>query len=370
VSRVDVRLADRSDDADLRAFVRDADMEGRIGMSFPREPSYFDAIEVEGQFSKVVVGRDTESGALAGVGSGSAKRVYVNGEPRTIGYLSGLRVSPEYRNGLLLVRIYRMAEKLHEEHDVVMSITTILEDNQAAMTLLTSGKCGLPVYEDMGRFITLAITLNQRNPFRVGDGPGARPASRDDAGSIEAFLEREGPRRQFFPVYTEGDLCSNTGLLRGLAVDDFLIAERQGDIVGILALWDQRSFRQSRVTGYGGSLRWTRPLYNTYARAARYPELPPSGSVLNHSFASLVCVTGDDPDVFARLAHAAFDAARALDLSFITFGFHERDPILIGMQGIRSFELRSRLFAAHWEKGRALFGRLDGRVPYLEVGAL
>ncbi len=370
MSRVDVRLAEASDDADLRAFVKDADMEGRIAMSFPREPSYFEAIEVEGQFSKVVVGRDRESGRLAGVGSGSAKRVYLNGEEHTIGYLSGLRVAPPYRNGLLLVRIYRLAEALHEEHDVVMSTTTILEDNTAAMSLLTSGKCGLPVYEDIGTFQTLAVSLRQRNPFRSRGGVTVRRAASADAGELAGFLAREGRRRQFFPVYSAEDLLSSTGLLRNLDLGDVFVAEKDGETAGALALWDQRSFRQSMVTRYGGALRWGRGLYNAYARAARYPALPPPGSVLNHAFVSLVSIREDDPAVFSTLASAAFDSALTAGLSFLTLGFHERDPLLEAMSGVRSFELRSRLFAAHWERGRGLFGQLDSRVPYLEVAAL
>ena len=370
MSKIDLRLADRSDDADLRVFVRHADMEGRIGMSFPREPSYFDALEVEGQYSEVVLGRDAKSGAVAGLGTGSAKRAYLNGEPHTIGYLSGLRVAPAYRNGLLLVRIYRMAKERHDAHDVVMSLTTILEDNAVAIKLLTSAKCGLPVYEDLGRFLTLAVSLRQRNPFEAGGGVSVCRAKAEDAGELASFLSSEGRRRQFFPVYEEKDLLSSTGLLRGLGIEDVFVATADGEIVGTLALWDQRAFRQSMVTGYNGALRWSRWLYNAYALAARRPVLPAAGSRLNHAFMSLVCVKADDPVVLSSLARAAFEAARPAGLSFLTLGFHERDPLLSVMQGVRYFEFRSRLYAAHWEKGRELFGQLDSRVPYLEVAAL
>jgi len=370
MAKVDIRLADRSDDADLRRFVREADMEGRIRMSFPREPSYFDALEVEGREAEVVIARERESGALVGMGTGAAKPVYLNGEPRPLGYLSGLRVAPDYRNGLLLVRLYRMAKERHDEHHVPMSLTTIVEDNTKAIEVLTSGKCGLPIYADRGSFLTMAVRLKRRNPFARSSGIRVRRATADDTGAVASFLNREGARRQFFPVYEERDFASPTGLLRGLSIEDVFLAFEGGALVGTVAAWDQRGFRQSRITGYGGALRRGRRLYNVYARLAGYPSLPGPGSILDHFFVALVAIKDDGVPVLSTLLAEVFDAMNASGTSFFTIGFHERDPLSEAMRGVRHFDYTTRLFVAHWEGARADLERLDDRVPYLELGAL
>jgi hypothetical protein len=370
MGRIDIRFADRSDDADLRRFVSEADMEGRVRMSFPREPSYFDALEVEGRKAEVAIAREVESGALVGMGTGAGKPAYVNGEPRLLGYLSGLRVAPAYRSGLLLVRLYRVAKERIEEHGAPLMLTTIVEDNETAIEILTSGKCGLPIYGDFGRLVTMAVSLKQPNPFGRSDGLTVRRAGADDAGEVAAFLNRQGASRQFYPVYEEGDFASPGGLLRGLSIEDVFLAFEGGDLVGTAAAWDQRRFRQNRITGYGGALGWARPLYNVYARAVGYPALPEPGSILDHCFVALIAIEGDRAAVLSTLLAEIFDAMKPRGLSLFTIGFHERDPLSEAMRGVRHFDYTTRVYVAHWEDTRSDFEGLDDRVPYLELGAL
>jgi hypothetical protein len=370
MAKVDIRLASRSDDADLRRFVREADMEGRVRVSFPREPSYFDALEVEGRDSEVVIARETGSGRLVGMGTGAAKPAYLNGVPRPLGYLSGLRVAPAYRNGLVLVRLYRTAKERVEQHGVPLLLTTIVEDNTKAVEILTSGKCGLPVYGDFGRLVTMAVSLRQRNPFAWSPGLRVRPATPDDTAEVVEFLTREGMRRQFYPVYEEGDFTSPGGLLRGLSIGDVFLAFEDGSLVGTAAAWDQRGFRQCRITGYGGTLGRVRLLYNVLARLSRYPALPEPGSDLDQAFVALVAVKGDRAPILSTLLADVFDSVKARGLSLFTIGFHERDPLSDAMRGVRHFDYTTRVFVAHWESARGDFERLDDRVPYLELGAL
>jgi hypothetical protein len=370
MGKVEIRLADRSDDADLRRFIGAADMEGRIRMSVPREPSYFDALEVEGREWEVAIAREADSGRLVGMGVGAAKPAYLNGVAQRLGYLSGLRVAPAYRNGLLLVRLYRMAKERVERHRVPLFLTTIVEDNTRAIEILTSGKCGLPVYEDFGRLVTMVVSLRQRNPFGRSPGLSARRATAADLGDVVSFLNREGPKRQFFPVYEERDLTSPGGILRGLSIDDVFLAFEEGALVGTAAAWDQRGFRQNRITGYAPSLGRLRVLYNVYARAAGCPTLPRPGSTLDHVFVALVAIEDDRAPILATLMAEIFDAMKPRGPSLLTIGFHERDPLSEAMRRARHLDYTTRVFVAHWEGAKDDFERLDDRVPYLELGAL
>jgi len=68
--QVSFQAASAADDADLRRLLRDNPMQqGGLSLSFRREPSYFAACSVLGQSAEVFVGRDTQTGALAGVGA-------------------------------------------------------------------------------------------------------------------------------------------------------------------------------------------------------------------------------------------------------------------------------------------------------------
>src|SRR4051794_16637823 len=98
MSRFRFELATPADDADLRHILAATPMPGRIRVGFQREPSWFAAAVVDGHFRQVVACRDSQTGRLIGFGCRSVRRLYVNGAPAEVGYLSGLRVLPEFRN--------------------------------------------------------------------------------------------------------------------------------------------------------------------------------------------------------------------------------------------------------------------------------
>ncbi len=364
------RLADRSDDAALRRLDRETAMDGALRTAFLHEPSFFAALEVMGRHMEVGICQETESRRVVAMGVRAIKDAYVNGEPASLGYLSSLRVAPDRRNGTLLARMYRQARVQHEDGRASLYVTTIIEDNAKAMEMLTSGRCGLPTYRDSGRFLTFAVGLGQRNPFPPSSDCRVRRATERDLDAIVRLLNEEGPEKQFFPVYTAADLASPAGLLRGLAVEDVLLAHAGRELVGVVALWDQTGFRQTLVAGYGGLLKLTRRAYNALTPFTGYPRLPRAGTVLRFLHLGLVCVRGNALPTFAALLSQAFDDAKRLGHSFFTIGLHERDTLVSAMKKAKCFRYDSRLFVAHWEDGQDDFERLDDRTPYLELGAL
>jgi hypothetical protein len=184
--------------------------------------------------------------------------------------------------------------------------------------------------------------------------------------SIVAFLQANGPARQFFPCYIEGDFLGAHGALKGLRLDDLLLAYRGDRLVGTLGAWDQSGFRQAVVEGYRGLLRWARPLYNGWALVRGRPALPETGAVLRNRFAAIPIVEGADADVLEALIRAA----RSGVADYLLLGLHERDPLLRVARRHAAAEYRTHLFIACWEDGEAYRRALDGRVPYLELGSL
>jgi hypothetical protein len=360
MSRYRIELATPADDADLRRILAATPMPGRIAVSFRREPSYFAAAEVDGHFRQVVAGRDLDTGRLVGFGSRSIRRVYVNGRPAEVGYLSALRLLAEHRNLGLLARGYAYFRELHADGRAAIYLTTIAEGNDRALALLTSGRAGLPAYHPAGRYHTLAIA-----PYRLKMQRNVRPATSDDLPAIREFLLAHGASRQFFPCYDEEDFFCRHSSLRGLRPEDLLLAWRDGWLVGTLGVWDQGDFRQTVVHGYHGLLRWARPLYNRWAGLRGRPSLPQVGSPLRTRFAALPVVANDDPAVLEALLDAVPPGG-----DYLLLGLHEGDPLLPAARRRAALEYVTRLFIVCWDDGEACRRALDGRVPYLELGSL
>lgn len=348
-------------------------MPGVIRLAYARDPDWFKGQDALGHFHQTVVGLD-ERGAVAGAGVRAIRTAYVDGKPCEIGCLSGLRSLAGVRRGLGLAQGYRFLRRLHQtDLRTPVYLTTILESNTPAQALLTSGRAGLPRYHDLGRVNTYLWT--QPSGARADDPPNVAFRilhGRPDAGLVD-FLKREGSKRLFFPcVDGPAGTCSPWG---DFSAVDFCVAERAGEIVGLVGQWDQRASRQIRVVGYAPALSRLRPAVNAFARMipkASLPRLPRPGEPLAACFATLVCVKEDDPRVFASIMRRLGDHARARGFSAFIVSLHERASLNAALsRWDHRFACRSRLYCACWEDGEAFYQALDPeQVPYVDGGML
>lgn len=368
--RVRFDLATPQDNPELQQFSLGAAMPGAIQFCFDRMPDYLAALRVEGRQSEVLVCRESQTGRVVATGHRSVKPAFVNGEPVMLGYLSGLRVEPAARSGRLLARGYAFLRMLHAKRPAHVYLTTIMEDNGPAREVLQSGLFGLPVYRDLGRFCCMAVDLDRRSRARPDAAFSVRPATAADGPAVVDFLNREGRSRQFFPEYRVEDFGLPGGLLSHLEWKDVFLAFRAGELIGVLAAWDQRALRRWRVTGYAPWLRFSRAPLNLVARLRRMPSLPRPNSTLDYFIVSLSCIRKSERAVFRALLESIL-REKQTQYSFMLAGFHERDPLLPELLSRPHVPLPSRLYAVAWEDGTEAVERLDPqRVPYLELGAL
>jgi hypothetical protein len=345
-------------------------MDGDIRLTLEREPNSFLASTIAGEFEQVIVARDQHAHTMLGMGSRSVMPAFVNGRPQPLGYLSQLRVDRRHRGRTrLLTGGYAVLRDLHADGTTPFYVSTIVADNRPARRILEAGLKGFPTYRRLERLATLVLPVARRRRVPRSSLHVAR-ASADLLPEIVACLERNLSRYQFAPHWTSEVLGSPTRT-RGLAVSDFYVALRGGRVVGCLARWDQRHFKQAVVRGYSRRLRTVRPLANVVARLAGSPRLPPTGTVLRNAFITHVAIDGDDPHVLRLLLTTLYNDSPAQALDYLTLAFADRNPFTAVVRAaFRHRIYASMLYAVHWEDGRAALDRLDGRIPHVEVALL
>ena len=344
-------------------------MPGKIRFVFGREPDYFNALRVEGNEATVHVCRNSETGGIVGCAHRCVRTVYLNGAPAEVGYLGGLRLEERWRGGRILAKAFRHLRDFDRDGRVPFHLTSIMEDNRAAMSVLSSGRAGLPVYHDRGRFAAMAIGM-KRTPSITDRSLEVRSADASDAGMILDFLSAEGPGRQFYPAYGPEDFGDDGRLLYGLAWSDIALAFRSGRLVGAVGAWDQRRYRQWRVTGYAASLRLFRGALNGVAALRGLPRLPAAGEPLRYFTLALNCVEQGDPVVFSSLLAYLIGSHRASH-DFFLAGLHEADPLLPVLAALPHVPLPGRLHLVAWPDRADAVASLDPRrMPYLELGSL
>lgn len=367
-TRVLIREACLDDDAQIRAQVRRNSMPGSISLTSDYDPSFFSAIQIEGYEHRVIVAESAD--LIVGVGLMTKRRMYLDGVPSTVGYISSLRTDPAIRSTTAIARGNRIMKRVSDEWaDVPFYLCAILQDNPEARRIITSGRAGLPPCMELGTMYSAAIPLIKRRPLRPVGGIRIVRGSIVGADRIVVFLNRVGRGKQFFPVYTVDDLTSDDGILKDLQLDDFYVALEGDKILGVTACWNQLAFRRMVVTGYAGYARRLRPLLAPLAGALHLAPMPNPGEPLRNVYAACIAIEGDNPQVFRLLLNAILHNEYNTGKTFLVAGLMEGDPLLPALKRYLHFPTRTDIFAMGWN-GLEAASRLDGRPPYLELAGL
>jgi len=360
-------LAGQEHERGLRELLSSTPMPGWICVAFNTNPDFFQAMRIHGRFNQTLVA--VEGDRVLGMGCRSIKPMLVDGNRMDIGYLSGLRLLPDIRRSGVLARGYAAMKKLHDENPTPAYLTTIIESNQEARELLTSGRTFLPHYLDRGRYYSYAINLRKQRR-KYSSEIEIRRENEVGLNSILSFLEKQGRRWQFFPVIEEKDFGS--GFLRGLRPEDFRAAvDGQGEIIGVAAVWDQSAFKQNNVQGYATPVSMLRPVINRLMSMTGFRPLPAPGESLNSLYVSFNCVRNDDPEIFRALLERIYSEHQVSKYHFLVLGLHERNPLRAALRHFLALRYTSRCYLVCWDDGLDFVNSLDpDRIPYLELATM
>lgn len=359
-------LAGRSEDAQLRAMMRNDPMPGHVQIAYEREPDFFHGLDIQGPFHQVVAAM--EDGNLLGFGCRSVRPLFINGEERDFGYLSSLRSSLQGKRRLGLSRAFRLFKDLHADGRCTGYITTIIEGNREALHTIASGRAGLPHYLDLGRCETHAIPVRRRNGIQPTGHIQVRSAQKGEEDLVIALLHQWGPGSQFFPALRKEDF--GTALLRNLNVTDFLIAEQDHQPCGIAAVWDQSAFKQHRIQAYSPMLKVTRPFLNLGLRLRGHHPLPSAGGILRQAALCFRAACEPDPAITTAFVQSAACRLQRQNIPWLILGFHESDPARGAMKNVFSHRYLSRMFFVGWEPEREIYRQLDSRPIHFEPAVL
>lgn len=363
-------IARPADEPDLRRLLRQNPMEGEIRISLEREPDYFGAAVVGCHAHKVIVVRDDATKRVKVMGQCSLLEAFVNGEPTRVGYLHQMRADRDFAaHGRGIVRGHQKLRELDVDDGPALYFTAIVADNRPARRFFEAGLKGMPAYRPLETFVTLALPIRR---FRRPAPPGCKieRGRTETLDEVIACLARNARRYQLAPAWTREDLLSPERL-RGLRPRDFHLARRGGRVIGCLALWDQRAFKQAIVCGYGRRLGRLRPVINFAAPMLGAPTLPDPGRRLQTAFVSHIAVDDDDGEVFLALLAAIRRDAVAIGLDYLLLGFAQRNPFLdLIRENYRCRHYQSVIYQVVWDDPAAPPIRLDGRCPHPEAAIL
>lgn len=333
------RVAHADDDANLRAMLREYEMESWVVVTLEREPSYFAA---EGIFGRdhTFICEDFERGRPVGMYGCSILPCHVNGVAVEAGYLRALRVQAQYRHRLrILKQGYNSIPVLLGGQSIPRPwFTSIAFENSNARRLLEKNLRGMPRYEPLGNLATCAFSVRRKRRTFLWE-----PACKADIPLLTSFYNSRASAFQFSPVLADAWLESLPR--HGLKIEDFLILRRNGTIAACCALWDQTLCKQAVIKRYRFPVNIARPLVNACAALTSRMRLPPENSVLRNVFLAFFAVDGQFIHLTPKLLREAGEIAHAAGMDACLVGLAESHPQLSRIRDI----LRPQLYMTYIE---------------------
>lgn len=360
------RLATVEDDAALRRAFAATPMDGGMRLAFEREPSFFEALRVQGDVTQVIICEETSAGEIIAIGTRCLADAFVDGTPRRVGYLSDLRILPKWRNGTVLARGWKFLRSLDEDKLVDLYHTAIFAENAEAKSALTQARAGVPQYHPLGGFITAGIHPSRSAPPKSPHLQITRGTASELPRIVE-FLNAHNATRQFAPVHRVDDFAP-AGRWRDFRMEDFFLASDGTELRGVAGVWDQAAFKQTRVLGYTGKWHCLYHLSRLTHRFLPVPRLPSPGEHFRFGYGCFMACPSNDPGVFRLLTQAMRYEACRRGWMHLLLSLHENDPLLPLLKDTSHTPLRGEFFWLSPRDAGAI--PRSSLVPHIEAALL
>ncbi len=349
------RWATTDDNQALLELARACPMSGAVTLYFDRSPDYFVLSRLQGAGGHVCV-VDAQEGGLAAVATiATFPQVFVHGKVRQVMYACDLKVHPKQRSGHLVKRIY---SQLHNwavnDCGCDLAFTTVMQGNRA-MRSIVQGRAGItPAYRYIGtlRNYTVQYLFSKKLPKDIE----VRRATYVDLPDMVAFWNRIQASREFAPYWTVESLKKFIENAPGLEISHYYLAYRNEKLVGMLATWDQQTFKQMIVLNYAEHMRRMKLWYNPLASLLGLARMPESGQTMPYFYATQIAA--ETPHDLQALYATVYNENKNRKYLFFSTMLDVRDPLNLALEGFLTKSVDIELYAMElvepWQENQSL----------------
>ncbi len=323
-------------DPQIRALCR-LPVSGNISLALEREPEYLTGAYVQCNHPEVYICIDKSQNLVCGVVNIGFREVYFRSAVKRCRYLCDLRIHPDYRGSSVLYRFIRLLQQSDTTLHGIPAQTIVFGDNANMLSIIArsqrlAAEGRVPAYHFAGTYNSTLLGLKQ--PKQTFTKYHVRQATAQDMQEMQDFIDREGAKIDYFPVYRLSQL--NMGFYNGIDLSDFFLAYRSEQLVGICGVWDQMHFKQTRITAYSRSYRIIRPVFNWLAGLRRMNTLPPANSLVRYLYLHTILVENRDANILEALIKAMVNRFRFGTYDYLLCGLDEKDPLVTAFRGFNN----------------------------------
>jgi hypothetical protein len=348
------RKAMPGDGRRMLALIESHSAGGALDVLYTRREDAYRSYAVDCEDAEITLCVDEENDIKAQIAC-LPRRVYIGGEVRTAGYVTGL--CKRTNSFVNLPRLFHAARGLSR---CDLFFCSMLDGNEGIMKMLGKKRDYMPQPRVISAYTT--YLFSPRAVKRCPHDFTFRRATEEDAEKLRCHFRAYGREHDFFPEMT------SFRAFHGLDIEDFhVLTRRNGDIVAAGALWNQQDFKQNTIRHYGG-------IYNVLSRLdfllrwLRYPPLPKAGAVVDFAYVGFFAAKQDEPH-FIRAFLGEIAAIAGQRYATVCIGATENSETNRILSEIKSIHFSSKLCVLDFENDDAWMGMGDRRA-FFECGLL
>lgn len=348
-------LAKPEDGKEILRILESSPAKGSIELLYTRRSDAYASYSMEPGESRVFVTRAVDK--VVGTCTELIRKVYIGGKPAKAAYICGLKKDADYigHSGFGP----RFIQGLVRE-DIDFYYASVVRDNEQANAMFGKTRRILEM-TPLQTYTTYILAPKFTLKTTAKDCVFRRAEARDETAVLE-YLNREGRKKDLFPVVT------SLSQFHGLTIRDFYILEDQGGIAATAALWDQTDYKQYVVKRYRGIMRFARVL-NPVLSLLGYMKLPPEDQILDYPMLSFFLSRNDDPEYYKAFLNGLNREIRGrkevyvigLPQSHFAGGIFSRVP---------SIHFDTVIHSVQFKLGNGKYTRIDPDHLFLECGLL
>ena len=339
-----------------------------LTICFDRKPDIFKKGEIKYDLSKYV--GFLKDDKLCGFASIGFYKAYLMGKKETVYYCSDAYTSkPARRKGFLDKASPQLLKEAHR--DANWGYCIVLRGNKNAESYISKkhkNNSLLPYHKVIGtldvRNIIITFKKKESKMYFV------RKATAIDSNVIISLLKEEFSKRLFAPYIDKETFLLNLSKRPNFNIENYYVAEKDGNIVGVCAAWDCSDFKQTRVIRYGGQFKFTKALYSFLSVLFGFPHLPVKGNAFKELYIVDYAVKGRDPLILNALLKKIYNEHRKLKYNTVILGTYQSDGLLKAVKGFFNQRIESHIIAFSYNESLLNTINEKSSKPYIDIALL
>lgn len=278
-------LAKEEDGEEILRVLESSPAKGSIELLYTRRPNAYISYKKEAKDADVLVVKEDDK--IIGTAAEIVRELYISGVPKKMGYVCGLKKDSNYAGNLQCIGDI-IKGLIHT--DVEGYYCSVISDNKDAQAKFEKKRRNMLNMECIQEYTTYIFAPYFKFKLKNCKYEFKR-ASQNDEEEIIKFLNNEGGKKDFFPVFYSVDQFT------GLKVSDFYMLKSREEIIAVGALWNQTEYKQYIVKNYNGIMKYAK-IFNPILKMLGYIELPKENTVLDFPMLSFLISKDDNEEYY------------------------------------------------------------------------